>query len=85
MNRTPSRNRRGSGLAARVTQPSPPPALNQGLPFRAFAERVGEAILPAVKAMREEQRRARVDGRAAAEAAEVETLAVPHLLPFTRW
>ena len=57
----------------------------EGLPFRSFAEGLGDNILPAIQAAREEQRRGKVQGRVAAERAEVAVPSVPHLLPFTRW
>lgn len=57
----------------------------EGLPFRAFAEKVGEHILPVIKAAREDQRRAVVEGRLAAESVVPEAPMVPHFLPFTRW
>lgn len=56
-----------------------------GLPFHAFAERMGAAVAPALEAAREEQRRAKAEGRAAAESAVPLAPTVPHLLPFTRW
>lgn len=69
---------RGSGSGG--LSPPPPPHL-QGMPFRDFVERVGEHVLPALQAAREEQRR----GAGAAASADVALPHVPHLLPFTRW
>lgn len=57
----------------------------EGLPFRAFAERMGERILPAVEAAREQQRLAAIEGRTAAESSQAIVPLVPHFLPFTRW
>eukprot|EP00887_Chlorella_sp_A99_P000904 scaffold5.g904.t1 len=59
----------------------------EGLPFRGLAERLGEAILPALHAMREEQRAAarHATSGGAADEAPVAPPAVPPLLPFTRW
>lgn len=56
-----------------------------GLPFRAFAERLGAAVAPAMQAARDEQRRAAIETRASAATAPVIVPEVPHLLPFTRW
>jgi hypothetical protein len=57
----------------------------EGLPFRWLAERLGEAVMPALRAAREEQRQTMRETRAAAEAAEPVLPHVPHILPFTRW
>lgn len=59
----------------------------EGLPFRWLAERLGESVLPAIQAAREEQLRAQREGRV--EGSNVtqhhETPYIPHILPFTRW
>lgn len=59
----------------------------EGLPFRAFAERMGERMLPALEAARAAEREAKLAGRGGADVAELEAFIppVPHLLPFTRW
>jgi hypothetical protein len=61
----------------------------QGMPFRAFAERMGEKIMPSLKAAREAEREAKLASfRRRAypqEAPEVVIPPVPHVLPFTRW
>jgi len=57
----------------------------EGLPFRAFAERMGERILPTVEAARQHQRQSVVEGRIYAEKAQPVVPHVPHILPFTRW
>lgn len=57
----------------------------EGMPFRNFAEKMGENVLPAMQAAREDQRRSKVNGRRAAENAEIVVPSVPHVLPFTRW
>ena len=64
--------------------PLPPPPL-QGLPFRAFAERMGTKVMPVMQAAREAERSHKVASRRAAEQAEVVVPLVPHVLPFTRW
>lgn len=70
--------------AASPTPSRPPPP--QGLPFRGFAERLGQAVMPAFEAAREQERAAaRAARRAVREPAEVVVPQVPHLLPFTRW
>jgi hypothetical protein len=57
----------------------------EGLPFRAFAERMGDRIMPALQAARDDKRRTGVDINNASQAAQVLVPEVPHLLPFTRW
>jgi hypothetical protein len=69
----------GAPLPDGVTDPF------EGLPFRAFAEKMGDRIVPVVQAAREDHRRAVKEGRAAADAAQPAAITVPHLLPFTRW
>ena len=56
----------------------------EGLPLRAWAERMGERIMPAYELIKEEKRKADL---AAKDAPPVEAAMpnIPHLLPFTRW
>ena len=56
----------------------------EGLPLRAWAERMGERIMPAYELIKEEKRKADL---AAKDAPPVEAAmpSIPHLLPFTRW
>ena len=56
-----------------------------GIPFRRFAEDMGERIFPAIEATREEQRRSRIESRAAADATQPHIPSIPHILPLTRW
>ena len=56
-----------------------------GLPFRAFAERLGESIMPAIEAARKEQISSSRRERLAADSAVPNAPQVPHFLPFTRW
>ena len=65
--------------------PCPPSPPLQGLPFRAFAERMGAKVVPVMQAAREAERSHKVTARRAAEQAEVVVPLVPHVLPFTRW
>lgn len=58
----------------------------EGLPFRAMADRLGEAVMPTMQAAREAERAGRRAQRAAIEQGEVVIMpTVPHVLPFTRW
>lgn len=57
----------------------------EGLPFRGFAEKLGDAVLPAMQAARDAERQAKQQARKATEEAEVVMPLVPHVLPFTRW
>lgn len=57
----------------------------EGLPFRWLAERLGEAVMPALRAARDEQRQVARETRIAAEVAEPMVPHVPHILPITRW
>lgn len=60
----------------------------EGLPFRWLAERLGEAVLPAIQAARQEQLRAEREGRTGSSTTaqhQTETPFIPHILPFTRW
>lgn len=61
-----------------------------GLPLKAWAEALGERVMPAYELVKEEQRRAKQAARAAAKTAtavvqEVQLPAIAHVLPFTRW
>lgn len=57
-----------------------------GLPLRAWADRVGERVAPAFKAIQEEQRASNL---AAAKTARLEqplaVPSIPHVFPITRW
>ena len=57
----------------------------EGLPFRAFAERMGDAIMPALEAARDDKRSTAVGNRHSSENAQILVPEVPHVLPFTRW
>ena len=57
----------------------------EGLPFRNFAERMGEKIMPTLSAARDDQRRSMRASCLAAETAQPVVPTVPHVLPFTRW
>lgn len=55
-----------------------------GLPLKAWAERMGERIMPAYELIKDEQRKAKASAQGM-PAPEPAVPAVPHLLPFTRW
>jgi hypothetical protein len=57
----------------------------EGLPFRAFAERMGDRIMPALQAARDDKRRTGVDVNNSYESSQILVPEVPHVLPFTRW
>ena len=57
----------------------------EGLPFRNFAERWGERIMPVVEHARDTQRGMDRSSLAAAAVAVPQAPDVPHILPFTRW
>lgn len=57
----------------------------EGLPFRNFAERWGERIMPVVEHARDTQRGMDRSSLAAAAVAVPQAPHVPHILPFTRW
>lgn len=62
----------------------------EGLPLKAWAEALGERVMPAYELIKEEQRRAKQTARAVAKTAaaqvqEIEVPAIAHILPFTRW
>ena len=69
-----------------VDEPQPKAARDpfDGLPLKAWAERLGERVMPAYEAVKEEQQRMK---RSAKKAVEVSLPVpkIPHLLPFTRW
>ena len=54
-----------------------------GLPLQAWAERLGERIMPAYELIKEEQKGAKLAAKPAMQAPA--TYSVPHLLPITRW
>lgn len=54
-----------------------------GLPLQAWAERLGERVMPAYELIKEEQQRAKTAAKPAA--APTPSISVPHLLPITRW
>jgi hypothetical protein len=64
-----------------------------GLPLKAWAERLGERVMPAYEVIKEEQRQAKLAAVAAKSAIKSAASAVqdmpvpsvPHFLPFTRW
>ncbi len=61
-----------------------------GLPLKAWAEALGERVMPAYELIKEEQQRAKQTARATAKSAaaqiqDVEVPAIAHVLPFTRW
>jgi hypothetical protein len=55
-----------------------------GLPLKAWAERMGERIMPAYDLIKDEQRKAKAAAKKM-PMPEPSVPAVPHLLPFTRW
>ena len=58
-----------------------------GLPLKAWAEKLGERVMPAYELIKEEQAAAKRAAKALGQKVE-QNLAVPripHLLPFTRW
>jgi len=57
----------------------------EGLPFRMFAEKMGDRIMPALQAARDDKRRSGVNTRHASEREQFAIPEVPHVLPFTRW
>lgn len=56
----------------------------EGLPLRAWAERLGERIMPAYEIIKEEQKKAKLAAKQAPPR-ELSLPPIPHLLPFTRW
>ena len=57
-----------------------------GLPLKAWAERLGERVMPTVELVRDENKRVKAAGaKLRAAAPELAIPAVPHVLPFTRW
>eukprot|EP00891_Asterochloris_glomerata_P000601 jgi/Astpho2/601/Aster-04449 len=58
----------------------------EGLPLKAWADRMGERVMPAFEAVKEEKRRANLEAvKRRHEITEVPVPKIPHLLPFTRW
>eukprot|EP00884_Botryococcus_braunii_P018807 jgi/Botrbrau1/560/Bobra.0010s0029.1 len=62
----------------------------EGLPLKAWAEALGERVMPAYELIKEEQRRAKQTARATAKSAaariqDIEVPTIAHVLPFTRW
>ena len=57
-----------------------------GLPLRAWAERLGERIMPAYELIKEEQAAAKRATKAHdRRVADLPVPAVPHFLPITKW
>ena len=54
-----------------------------GLPLQAWAERLGERIMPAYELIKEEQKKAKLAAKPAVQTQP--TFTVPHLFPITRW
>lgn len=89
--RLPTRTTKIAGPAA-VPMAAQPLELSRadyfdGLPLKAWAERLGERVMPTVELVKEENRRVRAAAQAKLKSAtsELPVPAVPHLLPFTRW
>ena len=65
---------------------APPRDYFEGLPLRAWAERLGERVMPTVELVKQEHIRVKAAAAKLRETApEVRVPEVPHLLPFTRW
>ncbi len=57
-----------------------------GLPLRAWAEKLGERVMPAYELIKEEQEAAKKAARAMGkQVTEMHVPNIPHVLPFTRW
>lgn len=58
----------------------------EGLPLRAWAEKLGERVMPAYELIKEEQAAAKEAAKAMGkQVQEVYVPKIPHMLPFTRW
>ena len=59
----------------------------EGLPLRAWAEKLGERVMPAYELIKEEQAGAKLAAKALGKTvdAELSVPSIPHVLPFTRW
>jgi hypothetical protein len=59
----------------------------EGLPLRAWAEKLGERVMPAYEVIKEEQAAAKRAAKALGKKvrAELHVPNIPHVLPFTRW
>lgn len=59
----------------------------EGLPLRAWAEKLGERVMPAYELIKEEQAAAKLAAKALGKTvdAELSVPSIPHVLPFTRW
>lgn len=59
----------------------------EGLPLRAWAEKLGERVMPAYEVIKEEQAAAKRAAKALGKKvqAELHIPTIPHVLPFTRW
>lgn len=57
----------------------------EGLPFKNLAEYLGDQIMPALEAVREEQLKAEQANKDMNQSYKVTVPHVPHVLPFTRW
>ncbi|EIE23950.1 hypothetical protein COCSUDRAFT_41290 [Coccomyxa subellipsoidea C-169] len=57
-----------------------------GLPLRAWAEKLGERVMPAYELIKEEQEAAKKAARAMGkQVTEMHVPNIPHVLPLTRW
>lgn len=57
-----------------------------GIPLKAWAESLGERVMPAFEQIREEQRQAKRSAQTSVQKDQpVPVPTVPHFLPFTRW
>ena len=74
-------------MAAQPLEPTAAPRdYFDGLPLKAWAERLGERVMPTVELVREEHRRVKsAAAQLKAAAPEMAIPHVPHLLPFSRW
>lgn len=59
----------------------------EGLPLRAWAEKLGERVMPAYELIKEEQAAAKNAAKALGKKVneELSVPSIPHMLPFTRW
>lgn len=75
----PSREEQNEQQAVRSKDPF------EGLPLRAWAEKLGERVMPAYEVIKEEQAAAKKAAKALGkQVQEVYVPSIPHLLPFTR-
>ena len=58
----------------------------EGLPLRAWAEKLGERVMPAYELIKEEQAAAKIAAKSMGkQVQEVYLPKIPHVLPFTKW